>query len=279
MIKRILRRLVNSTSGWLNAGLSDEPLFCSALYSWTNTNYLALLQDEKCNTAVSWGILQSAATAKRLGVSRISMIEFGVAGGNGLISMEYIIKKVEALVGIEIALFGFDTGTGLPAIEDYKDKPHVHEAGDFPMDVDKLQARLTKARLIIGDIKDTLAGFVKSKPDPVAFIVFDVDMYSSTVSALQLLEASESVLMQRVFCFFDDYLACGDFDGERLAVTEFNESHPMRKISPIHGRSHMVPERLSRRACWHKYQMAYIFDHSKYAVNQELVQHDWVVLK
>ena len=48
------------------------------------------------------------------------MLEFGVAGGAGLLSLERIAELVEGLTGVEIEVHGFDTGTGLPAPKDYR---------------------------------------------------------------------------------------------------------------------------------------------------------------
>jgi hypothetical protein len=272
MLKRVLRRIARSTKGWLDEHPDEEPLFHSSLYSWANDNYTKILREKGCNNAIAWGVLQGAGLAKTIGVNQVSVIEFGVAGGNGLVALENIAAKVEGLLGIEISVYGFDTGTGLPAIADYRDKPHLHQKNDFPMDEEKLRSRLARAQLVIGNVKDTISSFVHSRPNPVSFIAFDLDLYSSTMYALRLLEADEAVLMPRVLCFFDDFFACGDFDGERLAVSEFNASHRMRKISPIHGLRYFVPARQSKRVFWGKYHIAHIFDHSLYTRNQGLLR-------
>jgi hypothetical protein len=54
--------------------------------------------------------LQGAHLAKALGIKRVSVIEFGVAGGNGLVALDRIAEKVEQALGIDIDVYGFDTG-------------------------------------------------------------------------------------------------------------------------------------------------------------------------
>jgi hypothetical protein len=51
---------------------------------------------------------------KTLGHERISVIEYGVAGGNGLRMLEEHAKKIESILGVKIEVYGFDTGKGLP---------------------------------------------------------------------------------------------------------------------------------------------------------------------
>jgi hypothetical protein len=53
-------------------------------------------------------VLLGAALGKVLGVERISMIEFGVAGGRGLLAMEKTAELIEEMVGNGIDVYGFD---------------------------------------------------------------------------------------------------------------------------------------------------------------------------
>jgi hypothetical protein len=41
-----------------------------------------------------WGVLNGAFLARALGIPRISVIEFGVAGGNGLVVLESIADQI-----------------------------------------------------------------------------------------------------------------------------------------------------------------------------------------
>ncbi len=71
----------------------------------------------------AYTLLQAATLAQRLSLPKISAIEFGVAGGKGLLNLEYHATKIEQLTGVEIELYGFDTGAGLPQPKDYRDLP------------------------------------------------------------------------------------------------------------------------------------------------------------
>jgi hypothetical protein len=57
------------------------------------------------------------------------------------------------------------------------------------------------------------------------------------MNAFRVFEADQSLLLPRVHCFFMNILArtFGDHKGERLAISDFNTSHEMRKISKIYG--------------------------------------------
>ncbi len=271
MLRKVVRRSLGLVKRWLDDGSDERPVFASPLYSWANPLYLEIIGDPACHHAYAWGIIQGVNLARSLGVGRVSVIEFGVAGGNGLIALERIAEKVERALGVGIDVYGFDTGTGLPRPEDYRDKPHLHSEGDFAMDQRKLQAQLKRARLVLGLVKDTISGFVESRPCPVTFVAFDLDFYSSTSHALRLLEADPGVLMPRIHCFFDDIFACGDYNGERLAISEFNASHETRKLSPIYGLKYFVPGRVAYRPYWEKNYAAYIFDHELCGRNEGLL--------
>jgi hypothetical protein len=186
-------------------------------------------------------LLQSARLARRLGISRISAIEFGVAGGNGLLAMERHAQRVQQETGIEIAIYGFDSGCGMPPPRDYRDLPYMWEAGDFVMDVDELRKRLQTAQLVLGPVEQTVATFCeRHQPPPIGFIAFDLDYYSSTLRALRILEAEHKYLQPRITCYFDDIVgdidwAYNEFTGEVLAIHEFNATHHDIKVAAVLG--------------------------------------------
>jgi hypothetical protein len=129
----------------------------------------------------AYGTFHAALQAKALGLDRMSVIEFGVAGGNGLVALERIAKEVEEELGLSISVYGFDLAEGMPEAIDYRDLPDIWEKGAFKMDVDRLEARMEKAELILGDVNDTVRNFMSQKsPPPIGFISFDLDTYSST---------------------------------------------------------------------------------------------------
>jgi hypothetical protein len=222
----------------------------------------------------AWGSLHGISLAKALGLDRISVLEFGVAGGKGLIALEKIAMKLEQMYGVTIDVYGFDSGGGLPKARDYRDLPNLWSEGYYSMDPEKVQSYLRKAQLIIGDVSDTVPKFVRSKPSPVAFIAFDLDLYSSTTAALRIFEAAPSVLLPRIHCYFDDINAftAGEHNGERLAIHEFNQSHEMRKVSHTYGLRYFIPEPFAREMWVDMMFMAHIFDHPLYGQNDGLVR-------
>ena len=113
-----------------------------------------------------------------------------------------------------------------------------------------------------------------SQPAPIAFISLDLDLYSSTVHALRLLEADSALLLPRIQCYLDDILGFtfADFNGERLAVAEFNDAQAMRKISPIYGARFYVPPRYANANWVEKLYMAHILDHPRYGDYDGLVR-------
>lgn len=183
----------------------------------------------------------AAVLAQKLGYKRISLIEFGVAGGNGLIELEKHVLRIQDLLSIEIDIYGFDLGEGLPRPIDYRDLPYHWKEGFYRMDVPKLQAKLRKAKLILGDVRDTVGNFIERyNPAPLAAMMFDLDFYSSTREALRIFDADSRYFLPRIFCYFDDVVGTevelfNDYTGERLAIREFNEAHATKKLTiPYH---------------------------------------------
>jgi hypothetical protein len=209
-----------------------------------------------------WGTICGAGVAKNLGYGRISVIEFGVAGGNGLLALEQAAEAAERLTGVDVDVYGFDTGTGLTRPQDYRDLPQLWSEGDFAMDVPALQARLGRAKLTLGPVEKTVPEFVRGDPAPVGFVSFDLDLYSSTMHAFQLFEGPTRCLLPRITCYFDDIMggSHSDFAGERLAINEFNATHELRKISRIFG----LPYYFGPRMWTEMMYMFHAFDHERH---------------
>lgn len=211
-------------------------------------------------------LFHGAVLAKKLGLKRISVLEFGVAGGRGLLSLEYHAREITREIDIEIDIYGFDTGQGLPKPLDYRDLPYHWKEGFFAMDVEKLQAKLTKAKLVLGDIKETSQNFFSEyDPAPIAAVMHDLDFYSATAAALKMFEAPERYFLPRVFCYFDDTVGSetelyNDYTGERLAINEFNQTHDSKKVAvPYHFLGQTI------REIWHHQIFIYHdFAHSRY---------------
>ncbi|SFQ16239.1 hypothetical protein SAMN05216419_10823 [Nitrosomonas cryotolerans] len=180
------------------------------------------------------GVLAAADQALREGIPEISVSEFGVAGGNGLIALQTYAELIEKETGIKIRVFGFDTGEGLPEpYYDYRDHPDQWRVGDYKMDVPKLQQRLSsRTELRLGNIADTLPKFVLENHPPIGFVSCDVDLYSGTKDVLKIFSLPNKKMLRRVFMYFDDidFVFNHAFAGELLAIQEFNESNPLVKI-------------------------------------------------
>ena len=214
----------------------------------------------------TWSVLHSARIARTLGIERITVAEFGVAGGNGLVALEVAASAAERLLGVGIDVVGFDAGGGIPAPRDHRDAPYLIAPGDFPMDLDKLRARLRRSELVLGLVEETLPRFLESDGSPIGFVSIDLDYYSSTVAALSLLKAPAERLLPRVMCYFDDVMGYpwGDFNGERLAITEFNDETDDRKISPVYGLRYFL-SRPWGQAMWPEMMfLTHILDHPRY---------------
>ncbi len=176
---------------------------------------------------------RAAEEASALGIRRLSVAEFGVAGGNGLIELEAIADYVEQRHDVSFDIYGFDIGSGLPSPVDYRDTPWKWDLGWYEMDEAALRARLRRAELVIGDVKDTVPAFVpRLKDAPLCAAMFDLDFYSSTKDALRIFaDGNADTYLPRALCYFDDLVAIEDV-GVSLAISEFNEENARRKIRP-----------------------------------------------
>lgn len=206
-LKRVLRGTLNRVKHWLEeedpTPAAETLMPFDNTYAWLGASYQRLKRDPLCGRrpAYIWGVLQGVGLAKVLGLDRVSVIEFGVASGAGLLSLERIAETVEEWVGAGVDVYGFDTGSGLPKPQDYRDCPNLWEGGYYPMDKAQLEQRLQRARLKLGVVEETVPAFLESTFSPVAFISVDLDFYSSTRDALRLLEAKQEALLPRVYCY------------------------------------------------------------------------------
>ncbi len=187
------------------------------------------------------GLVHAAGVARYEGVSTITAIEFGVAGGEGLLALQEEALAVEQETGVQIQVVGFDSGRGLPTLTgDYRDHPDYWKAGDFPLDETALRQKLAPTtRLVLGDVKDTVANFVDTiQAAPIGFVSFDLDLYSSTMHALQVFTHPKKSMLMRVPLYFDDVLeplVSHRFAGELLAIEEFNDQNSGVKIDQWRG--------------------------------------------
>lgn len=74
---------------------------------------------------------QAARLVKLLEIPRISVLELGVASGNGLVVIEQHARWIRHELDVNLEIYGFDTGEGLPEPVDYRDLAYGWKAGFF----------------------------------------------------------------------------------------------------------------------------------------------------
>jgi hypothetical protein len=279
MLKRKIRGALRRTIRWAEGDAKRERYSYDnrLVFAYSELNDLLvqiLREDRACRPHYTWGVLHSAHLAKSIGVDRISVIEFGVAGGKGLVALERAASKIERSLGVGIDVYGFDTGWGLPKPTSPLDMPNLYREGEYPMDVEALHKEIGDANLVLGLVEDMVPKFVAGGPAPVGFASFDLDFYSSTVHALRLFEMDADIALPRVHCYFDDIMAltCGDCVGERLAISEFNAKHTARKISQIFGLRHCLPPKYANQIWVEEMFMLHLLDHPLYGAHDGLVK-------
>src|SRR5437899_188283 len=138
-------------------------------------------------------IYHAAVLAKKLGHRKISILEFGVAAGKGLLAIEWHVSQAAEALGMEFEVYGFDLGSGLPKPRDYRDLPYHWQAGFFSMRLPSLEPRLKYTKLVIGDVRETCRDFLASySPAPIGVILWDLDFYSSTKDSFQILDGDQN---------------------------------------------------------------------------------------
>lgn len=230
---------------------------------WKSEKHGSLYKSKYKRPHYFYCVYQAAFLAKKLNLKSISVIEFGVAGGKGLLVLEKCAKVISSALDINIEVYGFDTGMGLPAPADYRDLSFIWQKGFYKMDIEKLQKRLTNAKLVIGNISETSKTFFeKYKPAPIGAVMFDMDFYTSTIAAFDLFEADDSKYLPRMFTYFDDIFVenISDYTGERLAINEFNNSHKNKKLSL----DYMLLYRKNIETWYQQIFIFHLFEHKDY---------------
>ena len=199
----------------------------------------------------AYGVLRAADLARFAGQKRVTVCEFGVATGNGLMNMIAMAEHVQQETGVEVRVVGLDSGEGLPVVDGYRDHPELWSPGDFTMsNQDELRKRIqNKAELIFGDIAKTVDAFAATLDEscPLGFIAVDVDIYSGAKSALRSLLGRPELYTPGISMYCDDvqFFFANRWCGELRAIDEFNEEHAMRKIDKDRSLPGRRPDRLS----------------------------------
>ncbi|MGA9871595.1 MAG: TylF/MycF/NovP-related O-methyltransferase, partial [Rhodococcus sp. (in: high G+C Gram-positive bacteria)] len=134
-------------------------------------------------------------------------LEFGVASGT---TLEIIAEELGSKNDITVVA-GFDVFSGLP---------ETWRTG-FPKGLFEQQGQPTVAgaEIVPGMFEDSLPGFLESHSEKLAFLHLDADLYSSTVTVLDLVADR---LVEDTVIVFDEYF---NFPGwrnhEYRAWTEF----------------------------------------------------------
>lgn len=216
----------------------------------------------------AWCMYYAAVEAKALGHKAVTVIEFGVAGGNGLVCLCRNRKEIQKELGIEVVVAGFDSSTGLPKSDDPRDLLYRWPSGAYRMDWPALEKRLAgQAKLVLGDVAKTVHEWNPAPGAPLGAVLFDLDYYSSTMDALPIL--TKENILPRVWCYFDDI--CGgpleamtDRIGEREAIRQFNADPAREALN-----DHLSPAyvfKFSASEPWH--QRIYLYHrlgHSDYS--------------
>jgi hypothetical protein len=129
--------------------------------------------------------------------------EFGVYKGE---SVNFIASKTPNTV------HGFDSFDGLP--EDWREG---FEKGTFQMN--GLPTVRANVRLVKGWFNESVPGWCKQNPGPLAFAHMDADLYSSTKCVLDLL--ADRIVPGTVLQFDEFFNYPGWQEGEYKAFTEF----------------------------------------------------------
>ena len=219
-------------------------------------------------------VLESVLQAKKIEYKKVSILEVGVAGGNGIIALENYKKKIEKITNVKIDIYGFDSGEGLPDSNNKFDLPFWFSTGDFKIDKQKLNEKI-KSKIFFGDIKDTFKEFIKTNPAIISAIFVDLDYYTSTKNFLNQLPEFKNFLSPRVYCYFDDVFNYNHYSNEHnselLAIKEFNNENDDIKIgkSVEHSTDFKFP--LGRENLF----MLHNFNHKDYSknVNSSKVSH------
>jgi hypothetical protein len=213
----------------------------------------------------AFGLLRAADDALEFGYKSVTVIEFGVANGAGLLNICSLAKKISKATGVSFNIVGFDNVSGMPPLRDYRDHPEMYQPGWYPMQSpDLLRANLpSNAQLILGDLTSTVPAFLSAPPidSPIGFVSLDVDYYWSAVEALKLFTGPAELYLPLVTMYLDDIQRAGHnpWCGEWAAINEFNTVSPMRKIAPF---NFLRESRLFKNPSWVSHMFTFhAFDH------------------
>lgn len=246
-----------------------EPLHLNALAIFVaglGTYRMKVAFDLIVRQQYAFPIFYAAEAAQRYGYKKVTLVELGVASGAGLLNMCRIAERTRKATGIDFDIVGFDSGEGMPVAVDYRDLPEHFQEGDFPMlNLAELKNALpANARLLIGDVAKTAPQFIRTltADAPLGFVAVDLDYYSATKAALAILHGSADKYLPLVPIYLDDIGVVGSnpWNGELLAIDEFNAENSLRKIAPF---TLLRSRRIFKNAQWIDRMFAlHVHDHA-----------------
>lgn len=262
--KAILSREVQTS--WMGALLRSAVRKTGGIYAYSPQFKLAMQAVDRPH--YSWCMMRAAELGRALGHDRISAIEFGVAGGNGLAYMCDYAQEVKKVTGVEVVCYGFDTGAGMPPPEGSADLPYWFAAQQYKMDVDALKARIPTGHLVLGNIKDRIDGFLDEyAPPPIGVMFNDTDYWSSTRESFRLFDQAAKRpehFLPRQFMYFDDIIGSeiemyGPYNGQLMAIEEYNTTQDAVRL-------HRNQNLISRSEYSWRWQIyyAHLFQHPDY---------------
>ena len=175
------------------------------------------------------GLLLAAKQAFDLGYKKIKVFELGCHNLEGLVDLENYVSDIKKFLKIDFEIFGFDLKEGLPKYTPNNfDRLSRWSPGDYSLDIKKNLKYLNNSKIFYGDVKKTIPNFIKKYKktfltSPIAFVIYDLDYYTSTKNGLNLLKLKSNNYIPKTYVYFGDYLMSSFDEGERKAVFEFNK--------------------------------------------------------
>lgn len=213
-------------------------------------------------------LFMSANLAAQLGYKKISAIEFGCWEGEGLLDLEHYSSEIEKIFQIDIEIYGFDGGEGLPEPQNFKDRLYQFSTGDMKLSKNSCIDKLKKSKLITGNFKDTVPKFIEeNKHAPIATILNDADYFFSTKQSLEILKNDN--ILPKVFLYFDDLNFSSSRTGELGAINDYNQSNE--------SKIEQIPELAETMSIYWKkwgflgkrFFLHHNFDHEKYNIRYD----------
>tara|TARA_Y100000294_G_scaffold160935_1_gene164955 strand:- start:507 stop:1331 length:825 start_codon:yes stop_codon:yes gene_type:complete len=181
------------------------------------------------------GALFAAHQATFFGYKKFTLIEFGCWNNEGLIDLDHWCSIIKKLYNIDYQIYGFDSGKGLPESNHNKDVKYKWSSNDFAVNKFYSIKKLNNVKLIVGNVKNTINDFIKKNfsQEPIGFISFDMDYFTSTSQSFKIFKSQQKNFIPRPILYFDDFILTSEFEGEYLAINNFNSKNKNNKISSI----------------------------------------------